>query len=133
MNPTTTRGHKAVFRATTGDTPQRQIPSTPAHKMFTPSRKPRPKKPIRKGTLMPTIVVWSKPSCVQCTATYRKLDNLGFTYEVRDLTADPEAVEAFKARGLMSAPIVTVDDEAWAGFNPIKLGELAAKYQLVSA
>lgn len=82
---------------------------------------------------MPTIVVWSKPSCVQCTATYRKLDSLGFAYEVRDLTMDPDAVEAFKARGLMSAPIVVTGDDAWAGFNPIKIGELAAKHQLIAA
>ncbi|MBF4588395.1 NrdH-redoxin [Curtobacterium sp. VKM Ac-2887] len=67
--------------------------------------------------------------CVQCTATYRALDNKGVTYEVIDLTTQPvDVVESFKARGLMQAPIVvtaTVTD-TWAGFQPDKIAALTA-------
>jgi glutaredoxin-like protein NrdH len=71
------------------------------------------------------ITVYSKPSCVQCTATYRALDNKGVHYEVIDLTAQPaEVVDAFKARGLLQAPVVVTDDDAWAGFRPDKVAAL---------
>jgi glutaredoxin-like protein NrdH len=83
---------------------------------------------------MPKITVWSKPSCVQCTATYRDLDKRGIGYEVRDLTQEPDAVVAFKALGLLSAPIVEVEGNApWAGYQPTKISDLAAKHALVAA
>lgn len=101
--------------------------------MFTSRRTRGRSTRSEKEPNMPKIVVWSKPSCVQCTATYRKLDGLGLTYEVKDLTEHPDAIEAFRARGLLSAPVVIVGDDAWSGFNPIKLAELAAKHQLAAA
>lgn len=74
------------------------------------------------------ITVYSKPSCVQCTATYRALDNKGVGYEVIDLTTQPEEViDAFKARGLMQAPIVVTDSDEWAGFRPDKVAALPAE------
>ena len=73
------------------------------------------------------ITVYSKPSCVQCTATYRALDNKGVRYEVIDLTAQPaEVVDAFKARGLLQAPIVVTDTDTWTGFRPDKVAALPA-------
>jgi glutaredoxin-like protein NrdH len=74
------------------------------------------------------ITVYSKPSCVQCTATYRALDNKGVSYVVVDLSAEPtEVVDAFKARGLMQAPIVVTDTDEWAGFQPDKIAALSAE------
>ena len=80
---------------------------------------------------MSNVTVYSKPSCVQCTATYRALDNKCVTYEVIGLTAQPvDVVESFKARGLMQAPIVVTDagtgTDTWAGFQPDKIAALAA-------
>ena len=76
---------------------------------------------------MSNVTVYSKPSCVQCTATYRALDNKGVRYEVIDLTTQPaDVVESFKARGLLQAPIVVTDDDTWAGFQPDKIAALAA-------
>lgn len=73
------------------------------------------------------VIVYSKPSCVQCTATYRALDTKGVRYEVIDLTTQPaDVVESFKARGLMQAPIVVTDTDEWAGFQPDKIAALAA-------
>ena len=73
------------------------------------------------------ITVYSKPSCVQCTATYRALDNKGVRYEVVDLTAQPaKVVDEFKARGLLQAPIVVTDTDTWTGFRPDKVAALPA-------
>ena len=35
------------------------------------------------------LVVYSKPRCVQCTATYRALDNGGIPYRIVDLSENP--------------------------------------------
>lgn len=69
-----------------------------------------------------TTTVHSKPSCVQCTATFRKLDKEGISYEVVQLTE--ESVEAFKADGHMQAPVIVSPIGTWAGFMPAKIMEL---------
>lgn len=64
---------------------------------------------------MMSIVVWEKPSCVQCMQTKREFDKRGIIYKVRKLT--PKAVEKFLELGLTSAPIVETDAKRWAGFR----------------
>ena len=39
-----------------------------------------------------TITVYSKPACVQCTATTRALEARGLAYQLIDLTEDDEAM-----------------------------------------
>ena len=73
------------------------------------------------------ITVYTKPSCVQCTATYRALDNKGIEYEVRDLSVDENALDAVKALGYLQAPVVITDEEHWSGFRPDKINALAAR------
>lgn len=69
-----------------------------------------------------TIVVHSVPHCVGCTATKRKLDQLGVPYEAVDLTQ--ESAAAFKEQGFGQAPVVVTDQGTWAGFRPDLLGKL---------
>ncbi|MDJ0376825.1 glutaredoxin-like protein NrdH [Cryobacterium sp. PH31-L1] len=73
------------------------------------------------------ITVYTKPSCVQCTATYRALDNKGIEYEVLDLSVDENALEAVKALGYLQAPVVITDEEHWSGFRPDKINALAVR------
>jgi glutaredoxin-like protein NrdH len=75
------------------------------------------------------ITVYTKPSCVQCTATYRALDNKGIAYEVLDLSVDENALEAVKALGYLQAPVVITDEEHWSGFRPDKINALAARLE----
>ena len=73
------------------------------------------------------LVVWCKPSCVQCTATYRALDSKGIPYRVVDLSQDDAALEYVKDLGYTAAPVVVVDDEDhWAGFRPDHIDRIAA-------
>ena len=74
-----------------------------------------------------SITVYTKPSCVQCTATYRALDSKGIEYEVLDLSQDPAALEQVKALGYLQAPVVITDEDHWSGFRPDKIDELAAR------
>lgn len=71
--------------------------------------------------------VLSKPSCVQCNATYRALDSAGIEYEVKDITQDEEAYALAKGLGFLAAPVVIPSvGEPWSGFKPDKIKELAA-------
>ena len=74
-----------------------------------------------------TVTVYSKPSCVQCNATYRALDNKGINYQVIDVTADDAAAEYVKGLGYMQAPVVVTDEGHWSGFRPDKIDELASR------
>ena len=71
-------------------------------------------------------IVFSKPHCVQCTASYNLLDNLGLEYETRNIAEDAEAEAVVKGLGYMAAPVIYIsEDNHWAGFNPDKIKELA--------
>ncbi len=73
------------------------------------------------------VTVYSKPSCVQCTATYRALNARGIEYEIFDVSVDDKALETVRDLGYLQAPVVIADDEHWSGFRPDKIDELAAK------
>ncbi|NHI16248.1 glutaredoxin-like protein NrdH [Microbacterium excoecariae] len=73
------------------------------------------------------ITVYSKPSCVQCNATYRALDAKGIEYQVTDVSEDAAALEQVKSLGYLQAPVVVADEEHWSGFRPDKIDELAAR------
>lgn len=71
------------------------------------------------------ITVYSKPSCVQCTATKKHLDRMGIDYRVVDVTEDPEAYDRLLALGFRAMPVVETPDNRWAGYNPGMLDQLA--------
>lgn len=70
------------------------------------------------------LVVYTKPGCVQCNATYRALDEKGLKYRSVDLSTDEEALETVKALGYMQAPVVVTADDHWSGFRPDKIASL---------
>lgn len=71
------------------------------------------------------IIVYSKPACVQCTATTREMDRKGINYNVIDLTKDETAFNTVKDMGYMQAPVVVAGDDHWSGFRPDKISALA--------
>lgn len=73
-----------------------------------------------------TVTVYSKPSCVQCTRTYKVLDKKGIAYTSVDIMQDAEALERIKTLGYQQAPVVVTDIDHWSGFRPDKIDELAA-------
>lgn len=74
-----------------------------------------------------SITVYSKPACVQCTATYRALDARGVEYTVVDISVDPEALEMVRSLGYLQAPVVVAGDEHWSGFRPDRIAAAAAQ------
>lgn len=76
---------------------------------------------------MSIVTVFSKPACVQCTATTRAMDQKGIDYNVVDLTEDAEAMDKVRALGYRSAPVVVAgEDNHWGGFNPDRINGLIA-------
>lgn len=73
------------------------------------------------------VTVYTKPSCVQCTATYRALNAKGIEFEIFDVSVDDKALQAVKDLGYLQAPVVITDEEHWSGFRPDKIDELAAR------
>ncbi|MDF3853977.1 glutaredoxin-like protein NrdH [Paracoccus sp. P2] len=71
------------------------------------------------------ITVYSKPACVQCTATTRALDARGLAYRLVDLTEDEAAMELVASLGYRQAPVVVAGDAHWAGFRPDMIGRLS--------
>lgn len=76
-------------------------------------------------SVRPTVTVFSKAACVQCTATYRALDKMGVPYEVVDIELDEAARERVLALGYLQAPVVFVEDDHWSGYRPDRLAPLA--------
>lgn len=73
-----------------------------------------------------TITVYSKPNCVQCTQTKRKLDQVGLAYEEVDLTLDAAAMAKVQDMGYRQAPVIIADEQHWAGFRPDLIQKLVA-------
>lgn len=70
------------------------------------------------------VTVYSKPSCVQCNATYRALDGAGITYNAVDVSANDDALTYIKSLGYAQAPVVVAGAEHWSGFRPDKIDEI---------
>lgn len=77
-----------------------------------------------------TIVrIYTKPACVQCDMTKKLFDKLGIEYVLEDAT-EPDNIAAFKELGFLAAPVVAVGssaDDMWAGFQPPRVKEIAAR------
>ncbi|MBV9318532.1 MAG: redoxin NrdH [Mycobacterium sp.] len=72
-----------------------------------------------------SITVYTKPACVQCTATYKALDKQGIGYETVDITLDSEARDYVMALGYLQAPVVVAGTQHWSGFRPDRIKALA--------
>ena len=75
---------------------------------------------------MRRITVYTKPNCVQCTATFKVLDKAGIAYAKVDIGVDAEARDYVMALGYLQAPVVVAGDEHWSGFRPDRISEVTA-------
>ena len=70
---------------------------------------------------MSRITVYTKPNCVQCTATFKSLDKAGITFAKVDMSVDGEARDYVMALGYLQAPVVVAGDDHWSGFRPERI------------
>ncbi|ENN93303.1 glutaredoxin-like protein NrdH [Bartonella bovis] len=65
-----------------------------------------------------SITIYSKPSCVQCNATYRAFDAKGINYRVVDISRDKQAYNFIQSLGYRQVPVVVCGKNHWSGFRP---------------
>lgn len=71
------------------------------------------------------VIVYTKPSCVQCKRTKDLMNSHGIEYETVDISENPEARQNLIAQGYSQMPIVHTTNDEWSGFRPDKIKELA--------
>lgn len=72
-----------------------------------------------------SIIVYTKPACVQCNATKKALDRAGLDYELVDISVNDEARDYVMALGYLQAPVVEAGGDHWSGFRPERISSLA--------
>lgn len=70
------------------------------------------------------IIVYSKPQCVQCTATVKALSTKGIPHKVVDLTQDESAMNTVQSMGYRQAPVVVAGSQHWSGFRPDMISQI---------
>ncbi|MCC8373604.1 MULTISPECIES: glutaredoxin-like protein NrdH [Photorhabdus] len=71
-----------------------------------------------------SITIYSKPDCVQCSATYQALSRRNIPYQIVDLTENPQALATIRAMGYQQIPVVVAGTQHWSGFRPDKINAL---------
>lgn len=80
---------------------------------------------------MSDVTVYSKPGCVQCTATCRAMDQRGIDYRVIDISKDEQSYALVRELGYMQVPVIMTNDGHWSGFQPDRINALVR--ELVAA
>nr|VTP03815.1 Glutaredoxin-like protein NrdH [Mycobacterium riyadhense] len=65
-----------------------------------------------------SVTIYTKPACVQCTATRKQFDKEGISYSLVDISEDPAARDYVMSLGYLQAPVVVAGDQHWSGFRP---------------
>ncbi len=71
-----------------------------------------------------SITVYSKPGCVQCTATCRALDQRKISYRVIDISKDEPSLSIVREMGYMQVPVIVTENDHWSGFRLDKINTL---------
>lgn len=70
------------------------------------------------------IIVYSKPQCVQCTATVKSLETKGIKHKIIDLTQNHDAMKLVQSMGYKQAPVVVTGTTHWSGFRPDMINQI---------
>jgi len=72
----------------------------------------------------PEVEVFTQSHCTNCRRVDQFLRERGMPFTVRDVGADPAALEAIASRGYMSTPVTRVGERWVVGFNRRELERL---------
>lgn len=78
-----------------------------------------------------SVTVFTRPGCVQCTATIRAFEKNNVEVAVVDIDKDPKGEETVRGLNYRGLPVVTAGDKHWCGFNPGMIAEAATVYATV--
>lgn len=73
---------------------------------------------------MPTIKVYTTPTCPYCVTLKKYLDEKSITYEAFDVSSNASAREEMMQKcNCMSVPVVDIDGEVILGFDKVKINK----------
>jgi glutaredoxin len=76
----------------------------------------------------PQVVIFTQPDCPPCSVVNLFLAERGVTFEERDISADPSALQELAGRYRShSTPTLVIGEEVMIGFNPERLDEILGK------
>lgn len=78
-----------------------------------------------------TVTVYSRVGCAACDATKKRLTRRGLEFVIVDVDEHPDALAVLRDLGFLSLPVVATDHDAWSGFQPERIDELAEYYGLL--
>ena len=74
---------------------------------------------------MPTVKVYSTPTCPYCLRVKSYLQQKGVAFEHYDVSSDDEKLqEMVKVSGQMGVPVIVVDNQVIVGFDRERLEQL---------
>lgn len=72
--------------------------------------------------------VYSRPGCMKCRATYRKIQAMGIPVAMKPLDDHPDRIDLMHSQGWMELPLVEVivdgEEFTWAGMSQENLDAL---------
>lgn len=72
-----------------------------------------------------SVILYTKPNCVQCNATERALKQKNIPFVAIDLTQDPQALAHIVSMGYRQVPVVVNGEQHWSGFCPDRISQIA--------
>src|SRR5690606_152598 len=71
-----------------------------------------------------SVILYSKPHCLECNVLKRFLRDYQISYEERDCTARPEYLDEVKRMGFLGVPVTVVNGTPVRGLQPDRILEL---------
>ena len=72
------------------------------------------------------VEVFTQSHCGSCRQVEKFLYDRDVAFTVRDVEADPDALDELISKGYMTTPVTRIGDDWVAGFKPDKLATLLA-------
>lgn len=72
-----------------------------------------------------TPIVYTKPGCGKCLATYREMKKKGIDFLSIDVSVNEAEAERLQEMGFSEMPVVFGNQEYWTGYRPDKIAALA--------
>lgn len=73
-----------------------------------------------------SVTVYTRPGCVQCTATIREFQKKGISPSVVDIDKCEDGSAKVMELGYRSLPVVVAGEAHWGGFNPDNINKACA-------
>ncbi|MGI6125625.1 MAG: glutaredoxin family protein [Planifilum sp.] len=74
-----------------------------------------------------SVILYSKPHCLECNVLKRFLKDYQISYEERNCTDHPEYLNDVKEMGFLGVPVTVVNGTPVQGLQPDKILELLGR------